>query len=92
MYRKRTGVVIASLIAAAMTASAALAAITPLTASANQMLGESTFDYKILPWHTVEAAPAKQDFRIEDGAAHIRILSSTGAERATGRQDSADGL
>ena len=39
----------------------------PMQISAVQVLGESTFDKKALPWHIVQTAPAYQDFEIEDG-------------------------
>ncbi len=46
-----------------------------------QLLGETSFDYKMLPWHTVESSPAKQDFELtSDGELHISILSATGAD------------
>ena len=57
------------------------AVVTPLNVSANyQLLGETTFECKMIPWHAVEAAPAKQIFRIEDGTAHIKIYCPKGAE------------
>ena len=47
-----------------------------------QLLGETDFDYKMLPWHTVEASPAKQRFEITpEGEAHMMILSAQGEER-----------
>ena len=50
--------------------------------NASQMLGETSFDYKILPWHTVEASPAKQNFEITpEGEFHVMVLISQGAER-----------
>ena len=46
-----------------------------------QLLGETTFDYKMIPWHTVESSPAKQNFEItEDGEVHITILRATGED------------
>ena len=48
---------------------------------AGQILGETSFDYKMLPWHTCESRPAKQDFELtEDGNLHIKILKAEGAE------------
>ena len=50
--------------------------------AAYQLLGETTFDHKILPWMPVESSPAKQQFEItKDGELHIRILSAVGADR-----------
>ena len=50
--------------------------------SERQLLGETSFDYKMVPWRTVEASPAKQDFELTgDGELHIRILSASGADR-----------
>ena len=44
--------------------------------SERQLLGETSFDYKMVPWRTVEASPAKQDFELtRDGELHITILS-----------------
>lgn len=77
---KKSSMIIASLAAAAMVAPTAVGFMAPLTASAGEVCGESTFDYKALPWHTCESSPAKQNFAIEDGAFHITILESDGAE------------
>ncbi len=52
----------------------------PVVKEGVQVLGETSFDYKSLPWHTVSSSPAKQDFSIEDGAFHIDILNSVGAD------------
>ena len=47
-----------------------------------QLLGETDFDYKMLPWHIVEASPAKQRFEITpEGEAHMMILTSWGEEK-----------
>ncbi len=50
----------------------------PIVVKEVQLLGETTFDYKGLPWHTVTQSPAKQSFAIEDGEYHIDILSAVG--------------
>lgn len=50
--------------------------------SAGEVLGETSFDYKALPWHTCESSPAKQDFKIEDGAFHVTIIKADGADGA----------
>ncbi|MBQ5334899.1 MAG: glycoside hydrolase family 9 protein [Oscillospiraceae bacterium] len=77
---KKSRMILASLAAFAMIAPTASGFAAPLTASAGEVCGESSFDYKALPWHTCESSPAKQNFWIEDGAFHIKILESTGAE------------
>lgn len=75
--------------------AAALAAVTLLTSvsagyftplakvSANsEVLGETSFDYKILPWHLCQSAPAKQVFEITpDGELHITLLRAWGADK-----------
>lgn len=80
MQKKHSKAVIASLLAATMTVSAEFPAMPVVAVTEGEILGESTFDYKMIPWHTVSASPAKQDFRIEDGAVHITIITGTGAE------------
>jgi len=49
--------------------------------SASELLGETGFDYKAYPWHTVEASPAKQNFELDNGAFHILILNAEGNDR-----------
>ena len=70
-----------SAVSLAMAVSSAVSFITPMQAAAVQVLGESTFDKKALPWHLVEASPAQQDFEIEDGTFHILITQPIGAEK-----------
>ncbi len=82
MHKRNSKAVIASMIAAAMTASAVISTAAPMQVSANEILGESTFDYKILPWHLVEASPARQDIAIVDGALFIEIIIPEGAEKS----------
>lgn len=81
MYRNRTKRVIASILAAAMIVPAAVNPAFSMTASAAELVGESDFDYKIIPWHVIEASPAKQDFELDDGALHIMVLRPEGAEK-----------
>ena len=50
----------------------------PAATNEVQVLGETSFDYKLLPWHFVSSSPAKQDYSVEDGAAHVTILISRG--------------
>ena len=77
MHKKFSRAIAASLMAATMIAPT-VANVAPMSVSAGQVLGESTFDFKALPWHTCETSPAKQDFLIEDGAFHITIDKADG--------------
>ena len=77
MRKKFTKAIAASLVAAAMLTSTT-AAYAPFSTSA-ELLAETTFDSKMLPWQTVETAPAEQYFALEDGAVHITINESEGA-------------
>ena len=78
---KKSSKILASLAAFAMIAPTAVGFVAPLSASAGEVCGESSFDYKALPWHTCESSPAKQNFAIEDGAFHIKILVPQGPEQ-----------
>jgi endoglucanase len=50
--------------------------------SAGQVLGETSFDYKALPWHTCESSPAKQNFELtDDGTLHVMVLTAQGADK-----------
>jgi len=76
---KKTKKIIASLLALA-TVAPSFAVIAPITASAGQVLGETSFEHKALPWHTCESSPAKQEFAIEDGTFHIKVLVPKGGD------------
>ena len=77
---KRT---IAAVSAVVMLAGAVMAPLNGANVvSAGEVLGETSFDYKALPWHTCESSPAKQDFKIEDGAFHVTIIKADGADGA----------
>ncbi|MBR5513424.1 MAG: glycoside hydrolase family 9 protein [Ruminococcus sp.] len=78
MNKKISKAFASSIMAAAMFTSTT-AAYAPFNASA-ELLAENTFDSKMLPWHTVESAPAEQYFAIEDGAVHITINESEGLD------------
>ena len=80
MHKKISRAVAGSLLSAAMLATAVTGMVAPITASAGQVLGETTFDYKALPWHTCESSPAKQNFEIKDGEVHISIIKAVGAD------------
>lgn len=81
MHKKFSKAIVASLMAVSMIAPT-VATVAPMSASAGQILGESTFTDKALPWHTCETSPAKQDFRLEDGAFHITVKVPEGGEKA----------
>ncbi len=81
MNKKFLKAVAASFMAASMLTTT-VATVVPMTASAGEILGESTFDYKALPWHTCETTPAKQTFSIEDGAFHITVTTPLGGEKS----------
>lgn len=72
----------AGILAAAMIAPAAAGMAEPLCVSAYELLGETSFTHKLVPWHTVQYSPARQEVHLEDGAAHIVILVAAGAEHA----------
>ncbi len=57
----------------------AASAITPLSASAGQLLGETSFDSKGLPWHVCESAPGKMSFDISGGVYTAVIENPGGA-------------
>ncbi|MBQ7027893.1 MAG: glycoside hydrolase family 9 protein, partial [Ruminococcus sp.] len=79
MHKKFSRAIAASLMAATMIAPT-VANVAPMSVSAGQVLGESTFDFKALPWHTCETSPAKQDFAIEDGAFHVKVEVAEGGD------------
>jgi endoglucanase len=81
MHNKIAKAVTASLMATTLL-STTVGTVLPMTVSAaGQILGETTFDYKALPWHTCETSPAKQTFKIEDGAFHVTILNNQGGDK-----------
>ncbi|MDE5556471.1 MAG: glycoside hydrolase family 9 protein [Ruminococcus sp.] len=80
MHKKLSRAIAGSLMSAAMLATALTGVVAPITASAGQVLGETTFEHKALPWHTCESSPAKQDFEIKDGEVHITVLTAIGAD------------
>ncbi|WP_295069819.1 glycoside hydrolase family 9 protein [Ruminococcus sp.] len=77
---KKTSKILASVMAMATIAPAAVNVIAPATASAGLVVGESTFDHKALPWHTCESSPAKQNFELTDGTFHVMIKVPEGAD------------
>ena len=77
MFKKTAKKITAVILAGAMLVPAAMPAA-PLTATAGEVLGECSFDCKIVPWQTSETSPAKQYFSIDEGALHIEIVIPTG--------------
>ena len=77
--RKQNLKLIAGVLAAAMALPAAVNLAEPLRAGAYELLGEGDFDFKIAPWQALETFPAKQEFSIDGGAAHIMILQAQGS-------------
>ncbi|MBO5162854.1 MAG: glycoside hydrolase family 9 protein [Ruminococcus sp.] len=82
MHKKISKAIAGSLMSMAMLATAVTGTIAPLSASAGQVLGETSFTNKALPWHTCETSPAKQDFRLEDEAFHITVKVPEGGEKS----------
>lgn len=74
--------IIAGLLTAALIFPMTVSLAEPLSVSARELLGETSFDYKMIPWVTAESSPAKQDFEIADGAVHLIILRPDGRDRA----------
>ncbi len=73
--------IIAGFLAAAMIAPTTAGMTDMQSTHAYEVLGETTFDHKILPWHTVEASPAKQYFELSEGAVRILIQVPEGADK-----------
>ncbi|WP_295094671.1 glycoside hydrolase family 9 protein, partial [Ruminococcus sp.] len=73
--------IIAGLMAAVMIAPTAVSISEPPKAYAYELLGETSFSHKMIPWHTVENSPAKQDFELSDGNVHITIIIPEGSEK-----------
>ncbi len=76
--------ILAALLAIATVAPMA-AQMVPMAASAadldpGEICGETSFTNKALPWHTCESSPAKQDFKIEDGTFHVKIITAKGVD------------
>ena len=76
---KYTKIALACLLAAVTAAPAALNIAAPLRTSAVELLGECSFERKILPWQAYQNAPAKQIVDIQDGALHTRVAVPSGA-------------
>ncbi len=71
----------ASSFMAATMLTTTVATVVPMSVSAGDMLGQSTFDEGVgLPWHTCETNPAKQTFEIADGGYTTKIVNNDGPE------------
>ncbi len=86
MHKKIAKAVAATFMATTLL-STTVATVVPMSVSATkEVLGETGFDYKALPWHTCESNPAKQDFNLEEvdgnGAFHIKVTEPVGAEKS----------
>ena len=79
MHNKITKAITASFMAAAMLTTT-VATVAPMSVSAGEILGESNFDYKALPWHTCETNPAKQTFNLDNGMFHVKIVNAKGGD------------
>ncbi len=82
MHKNHTRAVVAGILAVAMLAPTVANVAPSLNVSAGQVLGETTFDHKALPWHTSETSPAKQELSLEDGAACVTVLVPEGGEKS----------
>jgi len=79
MSSKKLRRVLATISAVAMLAATSVA-LPIMSVSAGEILGETSFEYKALPWHTCESSPAKQNFAIEDGTFHVKVITAKGAD------------
>ncbi len=68
----------AGLLAAAMIVPMTDIIAEPVSAFAYELLGETDFEHKMIPWTPVSANSAKQDFDIREGAVHITIVTPFG--------------
>jgi len=56
--------------------------LSPISASAGQLLGQTNFDDGVgLPWHICESATAKMEFDIEGGTYNVTIVNPGGEAR-----------
>jgi endoglucanase len=77
MHKKIAKAVAASLMATTLL-STTVATVVPMSVSAGEILGENTFEYKALPWHTCETNPAKQTFKLDNGTFHVTVVEPGG--------------
>ena len=87
MHKKIAKAVTATLMATTLL-STTVATVVPMSVSAGEILGETTFTYKATPWHTCETNPGKQEFDIDGGNFHVKVLNPAGdAAGGEGRWD-----
>lgn len=80
MHKHLTKKLIAGLLATAMSIPATVNLAAPQSVAAYELLGETSFEEKLMPWYLTQVSPAKQDFDIREGAAHIKILQPVGED------------
>ncbi len=79
MLNKKIRKVMASVMAVALLAGSVS---TPAeNVFAGEVLGETGFENKHLPWRGFEIAPANQNISVEDGQLRVEILNPTGEDR-----------
>lgn len=78
--KKHCKKIAAGILSAAMLVPTGVSIAEPVRASAYELVGETTFEHKMIPWHAVETAPAKQTFELTDGAVKLSIRVPNGAE------------
>lgn len=81
MYRHHKRI-IAALLSVSLIIPMTVSHAQPLSVSAYELLGETTFDHKLIPWTPVDISPAKQTFDFMEGAAHLTILVPQGIDRS----------
>ena len=79
--KKHCKKIAAGILSAAMLVPTGVSIAEPVRASAYELVGETTFEHKMIPWHAVETAPARQTFELSDGNVHIKILIPEGANK-----------
>ncbi|MBR0511323.1 MAG: glycoside hydrolase family 9 protein [Ruminococcus sp.] len=79
--KKHCKKIAAGILSAAMLVPTGVSIAEPVRASAYELVGETTFEHKMIPWHAVETAPARQTFELSDGNVHIKILIPEGADK-----------
>ena len=70
----------AGLVSVAMIIPSAANAVST-SVSASQLLGETSFENKTLPWQSVQTGNAEQNIQIQNGALLVDIFSANGADK-----------
>jgi len=76
MLNKKIRKVMASVMAVALLAGSV--SMPAENVFAGEVLGETGFENKYLPWRGLESAPANQNISVEDGQLRVEILNPTG--------------